>query len=88
MLQAAAWISTRLRTLSWPRTPDPTHTARLIHVRESTLHHFASAALQATTPPPPHTPAVRIVAVGNRVGCGSSSSTTQGACARRHVRAT
>ena len=39
---------------------DATHTARLIHVRESTLHHFASAALQATTPPPPHTPAVRI----------------------------
>ncbi len=25
---------------------------------------------------------------GHVVGCGSSSSTTQGACARRHVRAT
>ena len=40
--------------------PHPTHTARLIQVRESTLHHLAPAALQATTPTPAHTPAVRI----------------------------
>ena len=53
MLQAAAWSSTRLRTLSWPRTQTRRMTARLIHVRESTLHHFASAALQATDPAAP-----------------------------------
>ena len=60
MLQAAAWISTRLRTFSVTAHPYPTHTARLIHVRERTLHHLAPAALQATAPTPAHTPAVRI----------------------------
>ena len=49
--------------------PHPTHTTRLIHVRESTLHHLAPPALQATTPPPAHTPAVRIQRSGlNRHG--------------------
>ena len=40
--------------------PHATHTARLIQVRESPLHHLAPAPLQATTPPPPHTTPVPI----------------------------
>ena len=40
--------------------PHATHTARLIHVRESPLHHLAPAPLQATTPPTPHTTPVPI----------------------------
>ena len=47
--------------------PHPPHTARLIHMRESPLHDLAPAALQAATPPPADTPAVCVVAVGNRV---------------------
>ena len=40
--------------------PHAAHTPGLVQVRERPLHQFAPAALQATTPPPPHTPPVPI----------------------------
>ena len=60
MLQAAALDQHALADILVTAHPHATHTARLIQVRESPLHHLAPAPLQATTPPPAHTTPVPI----------------------------